>query len=209
MGFDLTQSLYLLPGILIGFAFHEFAHAQTAVLLGDDTPRLQGRTSLNPLVHIDIVGFIMILLAGFGWAKPVQINPYNFKHRKRDDILVSLAGPSMNIFLALVFLGLMKLSLFMPEHIIDDNTFEIVMNILDYAAWINVVLCVFNLLPIPPLDGSHIFFGLTGLKDTGIYEKLSQMSSLLLLILIITNLIDKIIGPPIVFIYNVLSNLFF
>lgn len=209
MNFDPIQTLYLLPGILIGFAFHEFAHAQTAVWLGDDTPRLQGRTSLNPLVHIDIIGFIMIIIAGFGWAKPVQVNPYNFKNRKRDDILVSLAGPFMNIFIVLFFLALMKMTFFIPANILDSTTYEILMNIFDYAVWINVVLFVFNLLPIPPLDGSHIFFGLTGLKETNIYHTLTQMSSLILLALIITNLIDKIIGPPIVFIYNALANLFF
>ncbi|NLP44211.1 MAG: site-2 protease family protein [Peptococcaceae bacterium] len=209
MNFDFTQALYLLPGILIGFAFHEFAHAQTAVWLGDDTPKLQRRNSLNPLVHIDIIGFIMILLAGFGWAKPVQINPNNFKNPKRDDILVSVAGPAMNILVALVLLTLMRILISIPIANTAGSTYAILLTILDYAVWINIVLCVFNLLPIPPLDGSHILFGLTGLKNTEVYFKLYQWSTLILLVLILTRLLGKIIGPPIYFIYSFLVNLFF
>ncbi len=209
MTFDLIETLYLLPGILIAFAFHEYAHAQTAVWFGDDTPRLQGRTTLNPFVHIDIIGFIMIILAGFGWAKPVQVNPNNFRNRKRDDILVSLAGPLMNFFLAVIFLSLMKITTHIPSDILSGDIYEILMNIFDYAAWINVVLGVFNLLPVPPLDGSHIFFGLTGLKDTEFYYRIQQMSTFILLALIITNLIDKIISPPIILIYSFLSQIFF
>lgn len=208
-GFDLLETLQLLPGILIGFAFHEFAHAQTAVWFGDHTPRLQGRTTLNPFAHIDLIGFILIIFAGFGWAKPVQVNPLNFKNRKRDDILVSIAGPLMNLLLATLFLALMKITFFIPESTLDDTTYEILMNIFDSAAWINVVLFVFNLLPIPPLDGSHIFFGLTGLNETRFYHQLYHISTLILFVLIITNLIGAIIRPPIELLYNVLSSLFF
>lgn len=209
MNFDLVQTLYLLPGIIIGFTFHEFAHAQTAVWFGDDTPRAQGRISLNPLVHIDLIGFIMIVFAGFGWAKPVQVNPNNFRNKKRDDILVSLAGPVMNIFIACFFFILMRIIYFVPSGFLDENTFDIIFNIFNYAAWINVVLFVFNLIPIPPLDGSHIIFGLAGLMESKFYYQISRMSTFILLILIITNLISKIISPPIMFIYDNLSGLFF
>lgn len=209
LGFDLIETLYVLPGILIGFAFHEFAHAQTAVHLGDDTPRYQGRTTLNPLVHIDIFGFILILLAGFGWAKPVQINPNNFKNPQRDDVLVSLAGPLTNLLIALLFLLFMRLLLSLHFLLMEDTTFEILMNIFDYAVWINIVLFVFNLLPIPPLDGSHIFFGLSGLNRTSLYFQFYKWSPFILLALIITGIFDLIIGPPIVFIYSNLSKIFF
>lgn len=208
MNFDLTETIYLLPGILIGFAFHEYAHAQTAVWLGDDTPRLQGRTTLNPFVHIDLIGFVLILIAHFGWAKPVQVNPYNFKNRKRDDLLVSIAGPLMNLLLAILFSVLINITYFIPTTILDNATFNILMNIFYHAVWINVLLFVFNLLPIPPLDGSHIFFGLTGLKDTPIYHTISQMSTFILLGLIVTNLIDAIISPPIELIYQSLQRFF-
>jgi Zn-dependent protease len=206
---DFTTTLYLLPGIIIGFTFHEFAHAKTAVLLGDDTPRLQGRTSLNPLVHIDIIGFILILIAGFGWAKPVQINPLNFKKKRRDDILVSIAGPLMNIFLACVFLLLARIAYSMPLNIFEPATYSILVNIFQYGAYINVVLCVFNLLPIPPLDGSHILFGLINLKNTKLFYQFSRYGIFVLLALIITNLLHKIIIPPIYIIFNFLSGIFF
>jgi Zn-dependent protease len=209
VNFDLTETLYSLPGILIGFAFHEFAHAQTAVMLGDDTPRLQGRTTLNPLAHLDIFGFLMILLAGFGWAKPVQINPAHFRHRKRDDLLVSLAGPLMNLALAIFFLIVMKLIFLVPLPFLDNGTYEIVMKIFDYIVWINIVLFIFNLIPVPPLDGSHILFGLTGLADSPLYYRIQQLSTLILFVLIATSFLDKIIGPPILFIYNLLSGFFF
>lgn len=206
---DFLKTLYILPGILIGFSLHEFAHAQTAVWLGDDTPKYQGRLSVSPLVHIDIIGFLMIIFAGFGWAKPVEINPDNFKNKKRDGILVSLAGPLMNLIIALFFLILMKILYYIPESILNNYLYEIIINIFNYTVWINVVLFVFNLLPIPPLDGSHIFFNLFKLKEKGFYHGLYEKSRFLLPLLIITNLIDKIISPPIIMIYNSLIGFFF
>ncbi|WP_368292804.1 site-2 protease family protein [Dehalobacter sp. TBBPA1] len=204
MDFDIVQTLYMLPGIIIGLTFHEFAHAQTAVWLGDDTPRLQGRTSLNPLVHIDIIGFLMLVIAHFGWAKPVQVDTSNFKNRKRDDILVSLAGPVMNLLLAVCFVILIWAISYIPESILDSNTLNILQSIFINAVWMNVVLFVFNLLPIPPLDGSHVVFGLLGLKDSSLYSQIYQMSTFILLILIITNVINIVIGPPIEYVYKFL-----
>lgn len=201
--------MFLLPGILIGFSLHEFAHAQTAILLGDDTPRAQGRNTINPLAHIDIIGFIMILIAGFGWAKPVQINPNNFRNRVRDDIIVSMAGPLMNLLLAVVFLVLMKASTLLSSNFLDGNTITILFTIFEYGLYINIVLCVFNLIPIPPLDGSHILFGLLGLNHSKLYYQISQMGTYILLLLILTNILNKIIGPPITFMYNSLTGVFF
>lgn len=205
---NLVKTLYILPGVLLGFSLHEFAHAQTAVWLGDDTPKLQGRLSISPLVHIDIIGFLMIILAGFGWAKPVEINPYNFKKPKRDDILVSIAGPLANLFIAIFFLLLMKI-LYHAPNFLPYSLYETIMNIFDYTVWINIVLFVFNLIPIPPLDGSHILFDILDLKDKPFYYEFYDKGRILLFILIITDLIDKIIGPPIHMIYLALENLFF
>ncbi len=206
---DLRETLLILPGILIGFAFHEYAHAQVAVWLGDDTPRHQGRLSLSPLVHIDIFGFLMILLAGFGWAKPVEINPRNFKNPRRDDILVSLAGPVTNLIISIVFVLIMKLFYYVPPSFISDSLYNTIMDVFDYTVWINVVLFVFNLLPVPPLDGSHIFFGLLGLKEKGFYYEIYSKGRFILLLLIITNALDKIISPPIVIVYNNLFGILF
>ncbi|GAA0180394.1 site-2 protease family protein [Clostridium sediminicola] len=206
---ELLDIIYLLPGILLGFTFHELAHAQTAVWLGDDTPRYQGRLSANPFVHIDIWGLLLIIVAGFGWAKPVQINPNNFKNKRRDDILVSLAGPIMNLFIAFVFLIIMKICYFIPTSILNDNLYYVLMNIFKNAVWINVVLFIFNLLPIPPLDGSHIFSDIFKLNEKNFHPNLYTMSKFLLPVLIITNLIDYIIVPPVSTVYNYLIGVFF
>jgi Zn-dependent protease len=125
----IKETLLLIPGILLGFSFHEYAHAQMAVWLGDDTPKQQGRLSVSPLAHIDILGFILILLAGFGWAKPVQINESNFKNRKRDDILVSLSGPAMNLLIAIFFLILMKGLSLIPASILPNNLHHVIMEV--------------------------------------------------------------------------------
>lgn len=205
----LIETLYILPGILIGFSLHEYAHAQTAVWLGDDTPKLQGRLSISPLVHIDIIGFIMLIVAKFGWAKPVQINPNNFKNPKRDQMLVSLAGPFMNLILAIFFFILLKGMSYIPEGIISYKLGITIFEIFRNTIIINIVLMVFNMLPIPPLDGHHIFFGLLNLTHTRFYYELYKHSRFILLFLIISGLIDKIIGPPIETIFITLANFFF
>ncbi|ADY57188.1 peptidase M50 [Syntrophobotulus glycolicus DSM 8271] len=206
---SIANIIYLLPGILIGFSLHEFAHAQTAIWLGDDTPRAQGRNTVNPLAHIDLIGFIMILLAGFGWARPVQINPNRFRNKVRDDMIVSLAGPLMNILVAVLFLILMKASTFMPSGFLAQDTYDIVINIFQYAVKINIVLCVFNLLPVPPLDGSHVLFGLLGLSGSALYHQISRIGTYILLLLILTGILNQIIGPPITFLYHFLTGIFF
>ena len=208
---DLRETLLIVPGILLGFSFHEYAHAQVAVWLGDDTPKDHGRLSLSPSVHIDIWGFILILIAGFGWAKPVPINESNFKNPRRDDILVSLAGPIMNLLIALFFLTVMKIMMITIDvSILHGNTvFSTIMQVFNSTVWINVVLFVFNLLPIPPLDGSHIFFSALNLKHTDLYQKFYFYGRFLLPILIITDGLSKIMGPPIYMVYRILTGLFF
>lgn len=206
---DIKEILLMIPGIILGFSLHEYAHAQVAVWLGDDTPRIQGRLSTSPLVHIDLIGFILILIAGFGWAKPVQINSRNFKNPKRDDILVSLAGPFMNLMIAVIFLGIMKLIYFLDITFLSDNLYYSVMELLDYTVLINIVLFIFNLLPIPPLDGSHILFGILGLKEKGFYYQIYTKGRFILLVLILTNALDYIIGIPVSRVYNSLIHVFF
>jgi Zn-dependent protease len=208
LAFSLTNTLYLLPGIIIGLTFHEFAHAQTAVWLGDNTPRLQGRTSLNPIVHIDIIGFILLLIAHFGWAKPVQINPSNFKNPRRDDILVSLAGPAMNILVACLCFIVIKIMYLSLVNLLDFNTFTILVRIFANAAYINIILCLFNLLPLPPLDGSHIVFGLAGKMYGELYFKLARMSMVILIVLILTRALNKLIFGPASAIDQLLQGIF-
>jgi Zn-dependent protease len=137
--------------VLIALTVHEFSHALTADRLGDPTPRLAGRLTLNPIKHLDPFGFIMLLLVHFGWAKPVPINPYNFKDPDKGEMLVSLSGPFSNILLAWVLVKCIKL---FPELILGVPLYRGIVTLL---IQININLAVFNLLPIPPLDGSHIF----------------------------------------------------
>jgi Zn-dependent protease len=152
IGAWLIELIYWLPGILIGFVMHEFAHALAADRLGDPTPRMTGRLTLNPIAHIDPLGFLMLIIAKFGWAKPVMTNPARYKIKRFGFAIVGLAGPTMNLLLAVVFLfGYMYLA---TRGVLAEEHF--LMNILGYAIQINIILMVFNLIPIPPLDGYNI-----------------------------------------------------
>jgi Zn-dependent protease len=187
------NTLVWLPAVLIALTFHEFAHGWVADKLGDRTPFYQGRLTLNPLPHIDWVGFFMLLIFKFGWAKPVQVDPRNFKNvsRKKGMMLVSLAGPGMNLVLA--FLGLLVLKLLVPEQ--SAAWASLLISLLLPLIYINVILAFFNLIPIPPLDGSKILAGL--LPDAGaqIVYSLERYGPIILLVLVLTNSFDKVLSP--------------
>ncbi len=134
---------------------HELAHGFAAVKLGDNTPRWQGRMTLNPMAHIDFLGSLMIILFGFGWAKPVQVNMYNFKNPKRDMAITALAGPLSNFIVAFV-LGLFTAPAFYWAGTSDSAFPQIVFNLLYYLIIFNIYIGLFNLIPIAPLDGSRI-----------------------------------------------------
>jgi Zn-dependent protease len=162
--------------VLIALPVHEFAHAAMAVQLGDDTPKRQGRYTLNPLVHIDPIGGLLIFLVGFGWAKPVQWNPRNIDIDPRlGSILVSLAGPLSNLVLAFIALWLASTG-WIP------GTFG--SSFLGFFAYINVLLFVFNMLPIPPLDGSHVLFALLPRETLQLQLQLRQYGFLILMAVI-------------------------
>ena len=153
---DTSQILYkilMIPAILIAFTFHEYAHAITADRLGDKTPRFQGRLTLNPIAHIDPMGFILILIVNFGWAKPVETNPSAYKNYYKDDLKVSAAGPIANLILGLVFaILLMLFEKFSPQ----GAVYEIIGKILLITGYLNCILFFLNLVPIPGFDGFHI-----------------------------------------------------
>ena len=169
-------------------SFHEFGHAWMAYKCGDDTARIMGRMTINPIVHIDPIGTVLIPLMIlwlnpgffiFGWAKPVPVNPNNYENRKRDDILISMAGPAMNVILAILLMAVYRLALELP---IDVGAGAIVHN-LELVAFISMILCVFNLIPIPPLDGSHVMRHVVGMSEET-YLKIAQYGFIILLIAI-------------------------
>ncbi len=149
---ELIQAVII---IVISLTVHEFGHSLTAIRLGDETPRREGRLTLNPLAHIDIIGFIMLVVAGFGWAKPVHIDPRALKKPQRDEILISLAGPLANVLLAVVA-GLIAGAVVAARTNMSRAFLSGAFNLFTEAAAINVGLALFNMLPIPPLDGSHL-----------------------------------------------------
>ena len=159
-------------GLLIAITIHEFSHAFAADRLGDPTPRVQGRLSLNPLRHLDPLGTISMLLIGFGWGKPVQFDPYNLEHPRRDAAIISLAGPASNLLFALIVSLLWRFVL--PASGFSDLLIPLI--------YLNVMLAIFNLVPIGPLDGQKILFGLLP-RDLA-YEYQSIMSRYGTLILI-------------------------
>lgn len=139
--------------VMIVLPFHEFAHAFAAVKCGDDTPRVNGRYSLNPFAHFDVVGLVCFVLVGFGWAKPVPINPYNFRNYKRGLVWVSVAGVLTNLILAFIVYPMYRLSMFLPDLALFDDVLQ---NTLRLVFQLNLTFCIFNLLPFYPLDGFRI-----------------------------------------------------
>jgi len=193
--FDLARTLKFLPGIIIGLTIHEFCHAWVAQLCGDSTARDEGRVTLNPLKHIDPMGFILLLVAGFGWAKPVQFNEQNLKNPRTDIMKIAVAGPLSNaviaMILSVVFVIMIK---FIPMY--SGRTSDIVYEILDYAISINWSLFVFNLIPLPPLDGSHLLLNQFR-KHPAVYNALYRYGSFVLFGLVIGSIVTKIDLLPI------------
>jgi len=151
----ISRILEFLPGIILGLTVHEFSHAYIAKRCGDLTSSVQGRVTLNPFKHIDALGFVMLLVAGFGWAKPVQFNEQNLRNPKTDVIKIAVAGPVSNAITAMLLSIIFSLyNHFLPGYY--GNWMQIVNNVFLYAIYINWGLFIFNLIPLPPLDGSHL-----------------------------------------------------
>ena len=207
---DWRNTLYAIPGILLGLTVHEFCHAFCAWKLGDSTAREQGRLTLNPLKHIDIIGFLFIIIAGFGWAKPVMFDPENLRRPRRDKALIAAAGPLSNMALG-ILLGFIVRAVFY-YHIQNYIYFSDFMNHLFYvllsAAAINFGLFIFNLLPIPPLDGSHIVFSGLNLRPE-IEAGIRKIGMPLLLLIIIFQNYANITIIPIGNAVEAIMNLFF
>jgi Zn-dependent protease len=197
--FNLSQVLIFLPGIVLGLTVHEYCHARVALMCGDSTAKEQGRITLNPLKHIDPLGFIMLIFAGFGWAKPVQFNENNLKNPKRDVIKIALAGPLSNAVIAMV------LSVIFSVLYKTISSSEIVTEIFQSAIFINWALFVFNLIPLPPLDGSHLLLSQFKKYPT-VYNALYKYGSFVLFGLIIISFVAKINVFPILPVIQFLGN---
>ncbi|WP_309089323.1 site-2 protease family protein [Domibacillus sp.] len=187
LAFELEQLPFVIVSLLVAFTVHEFAHAYTAYKFGDDTAKNQGRLTLNPVHHLDPIGTIFILIAGFGWARPVPVNRRHFKNPKLAGVLVSLAGPLSNFLIAFIAMGIL--------YGVGANANDFVFQLLYMMVYLNVLLFVFNLLPFPPLDGYRI---LEDLAPANLRVKMTQYEQygvLLFLILVITPLGDYTVSP--------------
>jgi len=207
----MTQSAILnmlltLPGVIIAITFHEFAHAYAAYKLGDDTAKMQGRLNLNPLSHIDPVGIILLIFAHFGWGKPVQINPRNFDRKysmEKGEAIVSIAGPLMNFVLAIVFTIIYCALIKFGSIAFQISEIGIVvLTIIQATIIVNIGLGIFNLIPVPPLDGSKIFRTLLPYNAKAWLDRNERWFYIVFLVLWITGLAGYIISP----IINVVSD---
>ena len=205
----IMSMVMVLPAILIGLSFHEFAHAYAAYKLGDMTPKLQGRVTINPAAHLDPIGFVSLLLIGFGWGVPVQIDPRNFKNRKRDELIVSFAGVAMNFVVAVVFMAILRLLIGVAPAFMYGEMGQILVEVIRDIITINLVLMVFNLIPVPPLDGFNIITLLFNLRNSELYYKIYQNGFVILLVLILFGVTGKILTPMVYFFYNLLLSIFF
>ena len=152
--------IILVPVILFSLTIHEYAHALVAYRLGDDTAKRQGRLSLNPLVHLDVLGTLLLFIVHFGWAKPVPVDPRNFRNPKKDMLMVAIAGPISNILTAIAAAVILKAIFENFAAIPPGSGADVAVRMLVWFMYIGIVLAVFNMIPVPPLDGSRVLYGL-------------------------------------------------
>ena len=205
----IQQIALIVPGFLLAITVHEFTHGYVAYRLGDPTAKLAGRLTLNPISHLDPIGTIILVLTQMiGWAKPVPVDPRYFKNPRLDMLWVSLGGPAANLITAAVLALLVRLLIFSVGGSLADPLAVFVVvplyKMLRFGVWINVVLAVFNLIPVPPLDGSKILAGLLSPRQAYQFEKLEPYGFIILIALLVTGVIGYVILPPSRFIETLL-----
>lgn len=205
---DISQLLIMTPAFIFALTFHEFAHAWSANKLNDPTAKNEGRLTLNPLVHLDPVGTIMLFIVQFGWARPVPVNPRNLQNPRQDMMWIALAGPVSNLLLAFVLGWLYVNTAPSSEMMVMFRA------MLQFGIHINLILCFFNLLPIPPLDGSRIITGLLPQEQAYQFSKLEQFGPGLLIGFIVLDrfmnlgLLSSWIFPPVIYCRRLIFSLF-
>lgn len=197
-----VQFLVSAAALVSAVTVHEFAHAWMAVRLGDPTPKLQGRLTLNPLSHLDPLGTLMLLLVRFGWGRPVQFDPFNLENPRRDSAIISLAGPASNLILASALSIILRISQF------PFSSIEFIAPFIPPFIVLNVVLAIFNLIPVHPLDGGKILVGLLPPKDAATADRFMQKYGIFILIFLIfpilgSSLVFSIISPVIDFLLSI------
>lgn len=208
------EIVWSIPAVLIAITFHEYCHGRMAYRLGDPTAAEAGRLTLNPLAHLDPIGTLMLLLFRFGWAKPVPVNFNRLNNPKRGMIYVSLAGPIANIAIAIIFAFILRLSYYLIGQITmtqNSSFFNILLTtlrgwliFLQTGVIINLALAIFNLIPVPPLDGSKILLGLLPYSQAYKFAKLEAYGPIFLLILVLSGIIGKVLFPIVFFIFRLL-----
>lgn len=191
--FNLEATLLTLPGLILALTFHEYAHARMSDKLGDPTPEAQGRLTLNPFAHLDPLGTFFLIFAGFGWGKPVQIDERYYRNPTRDTMLVALAGPVSNFIQAIIWFfvyGAMVVFGNLENQLVITFAYVVF-----YAAMINLSLGVFNLLPLPPLDGSKILRYFLHGKAREVLYTIERYSTIILLVLFTTDITSILISP--------------
>jgi len=210
----MKEILAAFPAVLFAIVIHEVSHGYVAYLLGDDTAKRAGRLTLNPIKHLDPIGTLMLVLFHFGWARPVPVNFWKLKHMKRDIILVSLAGPAANFLMAFLVgivyfkFKLFRYSTFFGYAIPTEPLLMYFCDVMAYLLFINLVLAIFNLIPIPPLDGSKIIMAILPEKYMMWYAKYEVYGTIVLLVLVLFGIMQMIMNPVLNFFISALQKLF-
>lgn len=198
--FNILHIVAGIPGLLIAMVMHEYAHALVADYMGDDTPRLMGRLTLNPMAHIDPIGALMLLVARFGWAKPVMINPNNFRSWRKGELCVAFAGPAANLIVA--FVALVVQVVFSRLDLFTGTALQLVLSMIVIY---NINFAIFNLLPLPPLDGSRILMCFLPSEWNYRLASLERYSFIILIALMMTPVFSYILIPLQRLVFSVFS----
>ncbi|SJZ62899.1 site-2 protease family protein [Selenihalanaerobacter shriftii] len=199
---QIFEIILLIPLLLLSLSFHEYAHGKMADLLGDPTPEMTGRLTLNPLAHLDLMGTLVLLITRrFGWAKPVKVNPRHFSNPRKGMMYVGMAGPAANIALAIILAVIFKV---FGMTLVNFFDMRIISTFFLTGVILNIGLATFNLLPLPPLDGSKILKGLLPRRFDKTLNEIEAYGPFILLFLVFTGLLQGILGPIVNFFYALL-----